>query len=327
MKIIIFMGLFVFFTLSANAQNAAPDISVIGDIDSLESIIYNTNVSPETAPELNQTCQKLADLYSTLSFSQQIEYASNIEVITDKLGNKDISVLLLSILANAYFEKGENEKSIEEYYKVYNLYSMGVDEIKTAQALMKIGLNYYILNKYMKAKDYFERALVIFKRNQFFVGIAEALQNIALQLSHWGEYEDALQYNYEAINFWKEMDNVFQVASVNYNIGIIYMELGDLVRANECFEKSLNLFKEINSVKELVNTLIRIGDIHLQKNEEDEALEYYQKADLIGKQIDDKNLEAETAFNLGKAYNNSGDSFKAIDFLRKAIKLMKKIII
>lgn len=294
---------------------------IIENIDSLESVIYRTSVTIETTPKLVEVCKKLELLYSELSFPQQIEYASNIQVITDKFNNKTITISLLSIVANAYFETNDYENSIEVYYKIFNLNSIAGDEVKTAQALMKIGLNYYMLNKYMKAKDYFERALEIFKRNQYFTGIAEALQSIALQLSHWGEYEDALKFNYEAINFWREIDNIFQIATVNYNIGIIYMELGDLTRSKECFEKSLSLFEEINSTEELINSTARIGDIHLQNNEYDEALEYYLKADMIGQQINDKSIEAETSFNLGKAYNFNGDYFKAVDYLRKSIRL------
>lgn len=294
---------------------------VLEKIDSLKTILYNTSVTQESTPRLIKISDNLVELYAQLNYKQQLEYATNIQIIIDKLKNSHVTTRLMSIIANAHFETGNYEKSIEVYYRIFNLYSIGGDEMNTAEALMNIGHNYYMLNKYMKAKDYYERALDIFKRNQYFTGIATALQSIAVVLSHWGEYDQALNFNYEALNFWKEIDNILQIAFVNYNIGIIYQELGDMNRARDCFQKGLNLFTELNSIQEIVNSTARIGDIYLQNNEFDKALEYYLKADMIGQQINDKGLEAETAFNLGKAYNLIGDYFKSIDYQRKAIRL------
>ncbi|MEZ5196153.1 MAG: tetratricopeptide repeat protein [Bacteroidales bacterium] len=265
--------------------------------------------------------QCFSQLLFQLSHNEQIEYTSNIQIIIDKLKNDHISTQLLAIIANAQYETGNYEKSIEVYYKIFNLYSLDGDEMNTADALMNIGRNYYMLNRYMKAKDYYERALDIYKRNQYFTGIASALQKIAIILSHWGEYDKALNFNYEALNFWKEIDNILQIALVNYNIGIIYQELGDLSRARDCFQKGLNLFLELNNTREIVISTARIGDIYLQNGEYDKALEYYLKADMLGQQIKDKALEAETSFNLGKVYNLIGDYFKSIDHQRKSIRL------
>jgi signal transduction histidine kinase len=306
--------------LIAYSQSELPISDFTKKIDSLENILYNTSITKETTPQLIEVSNKLTELYSRLPFPQQIEYATHVQILTDKLNENSITIKLQSIIGNANLKLGSYETSIEAYYKVFNLLSISGDEVNAAEALLKIGLNYYLMNKYLKAKDYYERALDIFKKNQYFAGIAEALQSIALISSHWGEYDEALNYNFEALNFWKEIDNIFQIATVNYNIGVIYKELGDLSRAKECFQKSLNLFDEIKSTREVINTTMRIGDIYLQSNDFDMALEYYLKAELIGKQFNDKALIAETSFNLGKANNLIGDYMKAIDYLRNAIR-------
>ncbi len=311
----------ILFGLSTYSQNEPLDSHVVKEIDSLETIVYNSSINKETKPKLVEACKMLIHLFPQLPFQQQIEHAESIQNITDNLNDDGITLEITSILANAYFKIGNYDSSTEAYYKIYNLYSISGSEIDKAEALMKIGLNHYMLHKYMKAKDYYERALDSFKKNQYFTGIAEAQQSIALILSHWGEYDIALTYNYEALNLWKEIDNIFQIASVNFNIGKIYLELGDLNRAKECFEKSLNLFSEINSTKEIAILTGYIGDIYVQNNNYDKALEYYLQADMIGQQIHDKELNAETSFNLGKIYNLIGEYIKAIDHHRKAIKL------
>ncbi len=306
-------------TLKAQDEPAQPVVSK--KIDSLETILYSTTITRETRQDMIEACNTLLKLHSGLSFPQQIEHVANIKSIADDLNDKNINISLLSIEANAYFNMDDFERAIEAYYEVFNLYSINNDGVNSAYSLMKIGQSYYMMNKLIKAKDYYERALDIFKKNQHYPGIAEALQSNALILSHWGEYYKALNLNSEALNFWKEMDNISEIAKVNYNNGIIYKELGDMNRAKDCFQKSLNLFVETNCIKEVVNSIGHLGDIYMQSHDYDKALEYCLKADMIGQELKDKGLKAETSFNLGKAYNLIGDYMKAIDFQRKAIRL------
>lgn len=318
-KSIIVIGVLLF--LFSFAQEEVLDPSGIERIDYLETTVNNTSINAESKSEIIKACNELINIYSQLPFQKQIESARRIQNVVDKLNNKEVSLNLNTIIANANFEIGNYDNSIESYYKIYNLYSLNGSETQQAGALMMIGKNYYLLNKYMKAKDYFERALEKYKRSQHFTGIAEAMFSIAQILSHWGEYEHALTYNNEALNFWKEIDDIFQIASVNYCIGKIYLELGDLLRAKDCFEKSLNLFKETKNTREISIVTGHIGNIYIESKNYNKALEYFLQADLIGQQINDKSLRAETSFNLGKIYNLIGEYIKAIDFLRKAIKL------
>ncbi len=294
---------------------------VIQEIDSLEVLSYTTPVNVETRNDLIVVCHKLILLYGQLPYEKQIEYASRLQMVAEKINEPDLTVSLLKLLADAHFNLDNNEEAIEINYKIFNVYSLRNDEVNTAKALLNIGHNYYNQNKYIKAKDYYERALTSFKKNQYFTGIAESLQRIALILSHWGEYDEALNYNFEALNFWKEIGNMMQIANVNFSIGTIYQELGDLDRAKECFHKSLNLYQELNSTVELVKTTSHIGDIYLENKQYDEALQYYTRAEFIGKKADNPKLKAEAAFNIGKAYNLKGELYKAIDYQRIALRL------
>jgi signal transduction histidine kinase len=321
---LIFFAIF-FLQIFAFSNPEEDKRKVVQTIDSLEVFVYTTPINNQTRTDLLVGCNKLMLLYRQLSDKKQIEYATRLQMITDRINDPDLTIKILQILADAHYKLDNNEEAIEINYKIFNLYSIQNDEVNTAKALMNIGHNYYNQNKYIKAKDYYERALSNFKKNQYFTGIAESLQRLALILSHWGEYDEALNHNFEALNFWKEIGDILQIANVNFSIGTIYQELGDLDRAKECFHKSLNLYQELNSTFELVKTTSHIGDIYLEEKQYDEALEYYQKAQYIGKQANSIKLKAEAAFNIGKAYNLKGDHYKAIDYQREALKLNEEL--
>lgn len=307
------------------AEELKPDYYALHKVDSLEAIVYTTPINNESKEKLIKSCFHLLQVYESLPEQKQIESATRLQMVTDKINNNNLTIELLKILANAYYNLNNNEEAIEINYKLFNLYGIQNDEINKANALMNIGHNYYSQNKYFKAKDYYERALTDFKKNQYFTGVAESLQRIALILSHWGEYDDALNYNFEALNFWKEIGDIMQIANVNFNIGTIYQELGDLNRAKDCFHKSLNLYQELNSTIELVKTTSHIGDIYLQRKQYDDALEYYTRAEFIGKSANSKKVNAETAFNIGKALNLKGDYYRAIDYQRLALALNEEL--
>ncbi|MEZ5145571.1 MAG: hypothetical protein R2759_00405 [Bacteroidales bacterium] len=78
---------------------------------------------------------------------KQIESATRLQMVTDKINNNNLTIELLKILANAYYNLNNNEEAIEINYKLFNLYGIQNDEINKANALMNIGHNYYSQNK------------------------------------------------------------------------------------------------------------------------------------------------------------------------------------
>ncbi|MCB0805945.1 MAG: tetratricopeptide repeat-containing sensor histidine kinase [Bacteroidales bacterium] len=294
-------------------------------IDSLEKIVYNTIGNDDAPPGLLEVYRELTELYKSLPMETQVEYGKRLLSYSDKLSNDEIKISVLELLANASFQIDDYSNSIEYYYRVFNLYNIAGDEINSARTLLHIGHNYYQECKYIKAKDYYERALLIFKRNQEFIGVAESLKSIAMILAHWGEYDKALKRNQEALSFCQDLGDKHSTASIFFSIGTIYQELGDLAGANSNFHKSLHLYEELNDLTSIVMTICHIGDVYLKSGSPAEALEYYIRADMISSKTTDKKLNAEVAYNIGKAYNIKGEFLKALDYQRKALRLYETI--
>ncbi len=321
--IILFTGMLISFTIYADTVSDTLRTTV--KIDSLEHILYDAlNYNLSSKDKIN-ICLQLADLYSPKSHEKQVEYGARSLILSEELGDNQLIVPSLKILANGYFKLDKYEKSIEYNTRLYNINNSENNEIEAAQALVNIGRSYFGWSKYPEAKDYYERALDIYKKNQYFEGVATALRGIANVLGHWGEYEEALTYNQEALNFWEEIGNEEEIAASYNNMGMLYLELGNCDNAFDYFNKSLDIYQRLGSSSDILNLTLHLGDIYLQQQQYNKALEYYIKAQDIGKEVNNKKLKSIILSNIGEAYNKKGDYNKALQYQNQALKLKEEI--
>ncbi len=307
------------------ADPGVDTLKVNARIDSLENVLYNSLGFNLSVDEKISICNKLAVLYTDISYEKQVEYAARSLILAEELGNEELIMQSLEILGGAYLKLDNYEKAIEYNTRLYSIHNTKNNELEAARILRTIGLCYYSWSKYIEAKEYYERALDIFKNNQYFDGIARTLRGLASILRHWGEYDDALLYSQEALKFWEETGDDNGIANSYNSLGVIYQDLGNYDRAHEYYKKSLVLFQKLGQTADIVNMTLHIGDVYLQKELYDKALEYYFKADLIGKQINNKKLKSITLSNIGEAYNLKGNYIIALDYQKKALKLKEDI--
>ncbi len=321
--IILFTGILINVLVYADTVNDSLNTST--RIDSLEHILSNSLTYNLSSNDKIKICNKLADLYSSKSQEKQVEYGARSLILSEELGDNQLIVTSLKILAEGYYKLDKYEKSIEYNTRLYNISNSENNEIDAAQALVNIGKSYFGWSKYPEAKEYYEKALDIYKKNQYFEGVASALRGIANVLGHWGEYEEALTYYQEALKFWEEVGNEEEIAASFNNMGMLYLELGNYDNAFDFFNKSIEIYKRLGSSSDILNLTLLTGDIYLQQEHYNKALEYYLKADSIGKGVNNQKLKSIILSNIGEAYNQKGDYTKALYYQNQALEIKEVI--
>ena len=161
-----------------------------------------------------------------------------------------------------------------------------------------IGLCYFELTDYEKAKKYFHDAIEKFTED--FKSQYEVYYNLAFSYHSLDEAEQAEKYYKMSMN-------------LNKDYKFVYKNYGYLLFNLKRYKEALDMFEKYNSFGEEAEVFNNIGIIYEELNDNDKAIEYYEKAI----KIDDK---------YALAYNNLGALYMSLKNYKKAAELFDSAI-
>ncbi len=168
-------------------------------------------------------------------------------------------------------EEDFQEKALQEALEQYKICKQNFDNIDIHK---EMGITYYYLEEYEKAKEY------LYNHLKLVAGDVTTLQMLGHCHFEVEEFEDAIEYYSRSLEL-KEDANIY-----NY-IGVAYSHMRDFENALEPFERAVELDPNLAPVYE---NLAALYGYRLEEKDYQKAVECYQKYLILEPDTPDKRV-------------------------------------
>lgn len=183
--------------------------------------------------------------------------------ISRKLGQQDMSGLLLSELGGSYIAQNNYIKSLTYSFEAMKLLEK-INGGFLAVPIGNIGYMYMQIKDYGKAKAYIQKAADVAEKQNDVYRRASSLSLLGAICNEEKKYADALKNFSLSLELMKQINNAVEICACYGNIGDTYHKMGDYPHAFDYLFVALQMSKELN-IKWLGNAyLYIIGNVYLQ---------------------------------------------------------------
>lgn len=233
---------------------------------------------------------------------------------------------------NLLFQAGisfKNEKNFSEAIDYFSRSARLASKInfKTGEGLAykKIGDVYLHINENVRAKEYYNKALVLFKQSEALYQIAITLNCLGNLEETAGDYNEALKHYLSYLDYSEKINSKYDIAIAYNNMAIIYADMNDLKKELAYNFKALKIRETLNDKWQLAASYNNIGVAYQNVDHYELAIPYYNKALELRTKINDTAGVAAVYHNLAICYKYSGDIKRAEKFYLEALETQKKL--
>ncbi|MBI3502779.1 MAG: tetratricopeptide repeat protein [Bacteroidetes bacterium] len=273
-----FLLLFYFFILIIFFSIAQPIL------DSLEKVMKGLPEDSSKVDMLNILCWN----YLTVNINKAFLFSEEAISLSKKIGYKKGLAKGYVLTGNIFYEKGELQKSIEEYHKGLKIREETGDKWGTAGVYGNIGHLYGLMKQFDKAIEYQQKSLSMFQQI---------------------EKENPSK------------DNQFSIAECLMDLGGIYKELKQYDSAMKNFQQALFIYEKDGYMPSIIWSMNEMGALLHLMGKNTEALEYDKKTLDISRKTGDKKSESDACYNLAIIYLSENNFDKAIDFANRSLEI------
>jgi signal transduction histidine kinase/Flp pilus assembly protein TadD len=219
-------------------------------------------------------------------------------------------------LGNNHWSRGNLDEALDYYLKCLDILEDIKDYKKMCVPLNNIGQVYWYNKEFIKAEEYFNKALKLAEKYQPEVQ-GDVLVNLGILSAEQEKFEDAEAYYKYALQLYKETDNLSNIPVIHTNLALLYEDTDqdDLAEENhlqaiDAFRKMTNRFGEMHARMNYAGFLISRSKFSQAKTLLDEAMEMATKLEAV-------NQINQLYSHYKDFYYNTGDLDKAFEFQKK----------
>lgn len=176
------------------------------------------------------------------------------------------------------------------------------EQSQLARIYSNTGRIYYSLEQLKLAREYYEKALIIYREVQDYYGEGITLNNLGKVYFDLGQSKHALAFYEQALEISRRIeDRRGQGVALN-NLGEIYSLLRELDRARQYYMHALSISKEIGDRYGEGVSLNNLGQIYQALGQREEARQFFERALSISRQVGDRSEEGVALLNMGSLY-------------------------
>lgn len=297
----------------------------------------NYNASEKAYEQAAQKAETLKVKHAEAAFdyakklNEQLNYPLALEKYRQAASLQPQNGLYLNALGNFLITMAHYNEAIDNLKRALKYIPADNPELE-GTIYNNLGSAYYNKGEYVKAIDYYQKALVIDKKyhGEEHPKIAIRYSNLGSAYNSKGEYDKAIEYYQKALAIDKKFygEEHPEIATRYNNLGSAYVSKGEYDKAIEYFEKALTIDKKYHGEEhpDIAIDYNNLGAAYNSKGEYDKAIAYFQKALAIDKKFNgEEHPEIAIRYsNLGAAYGHKGEYDKAIDYYQKALVIDKK---
>lgn len=275
-----------------NYSSALEDFKKDKDTINMANCITNIGISERDRGDLKKAKIHLDEalhIYENMKDSSRISMClENIAINESRLGNstKALQLLLESVKIHEAMSSNEHELATN-----YNNLSNFLRTVK----------------QYQQAKDYYKKALFLFKKIGDKDREATAYTNYASILGEEGKIDSAIFYINKSMEI--NLANEFQdnLSGNYYNLGTYYNRINKKTEALEYFNKALELKVKTNDKLDMPGLLSNIGTIYFENEDYKKALDFYKRSIQMFEETGVKEDVFDVYKCIAKCYSATGD--------------------
>ena len=254
----------------------------------------------------------------------QITDEKKIESLLLKLSEIKIDTVRINTLNNLafYYRYISIEKAQEYANKALN-YSKKINfEEGISQAYSNLGMCYGLNSDYIKAINYFEKAIKIAPDK---ITKAKGLTGLGVVYTMKSDFAKALEKYNQALKLAEDSSDKGRVSTILFNIGNVYFQLKEYNKAIEYYNKEIKINKN-NKSNNINNVLCNIGLCFLEIKKYDDALIHLKKVlSILENTTSENGIKAYCLSGIGECYFKKGEVEISKQYFEKAILLDKEI--
>lgn len=182
-------------------------------------------------------------------------------------------------------ERGSYEKALEFYRKAHKIREEDGDTRGVAEALYYEGIIYERLDSVDTAEEYYQKALEISDRHNFYLEKSYATRHLAFLRADEGHLEQALSLFKESLKLREKVGFNIYLPFSYLSVGQVYEEMTDYEKALPYYKKALNKAEEIGAERVQVLCLLSMGSTQKQTGAVEGARQTYSRAAEISRKI------------------------------------------
>ena len=270
--------------------------------DSLAVVYSDNKVSGEEA----------LFLLNKLAFNEindpdlRLKYAEELIQLATILNNYEY-------LYKGYFQKGnchkymgDLPKAIETFFQCAEIAIENKDLKREGTAYMTIADVYSNLSNFENANLYYDKSIVILRKENDSVLLASVLLNSGDAYFQNEKYSEALTNFEESGLIFEAIDYSVGIAYNKGNIGMAYAEIGNDQLAESNIKEAIIVLEETKNYRPIITYLLYMSDIYFRKKNFTKAIEYANNASELAEKYSLKMGIRDTSLKLSELYTSIG---------------------
>lgn len=224
----------------------------------------------------------------------------------------------LEALGNIYFRRGESDKAIKIYEKLYDE-AIKIDDLRHA-AIAQLGLGeiYYQKNIVKLANKKIIEGFKISEEIDYKYGVAKSKLLHCRILMNMNRFEE-LEKKLEEVSEYSKKHNLKDMFGDIYNFkGLLEYFRGNLEKSIDYYTRSIKYFYEAGQYIDSTKPMNNLANIYSDRGDYGKAMDYYEDAiNIVDKE---GNLHLKLIFlnNIGEIYMDLGKYNKAKSYIEEA---------
>ncbi len=219
-----------------------------------------------------------------------------------------------------WYQKGCYSRSLEYFFRAYELYSASDVLDGVAMSLNNIGTIYRILGNQGKAITFFDEAHSIYLELNDKKGAATALSSKAAAFIHMGKLDTAEDVIQEAWLLTSGHNDQRLFVSLLQNKGVLLTKKGKYKEAQKALSDCFNRSGGIDP-SQIASLHSAFGNLMLQADRPADAVKSFQKALSVDREIGFYEGMADDLFLMGQAYIKLGHKQEAARSWKRSVKI------
>ena len=229
-------------------------------------------------------------------------------------------------IANAYYFKGDTDKSLQFYIDCFNTRQRMADSSGMAAAMMGIGNVYSDLRQFSKSLDYYLRALGIKERANDKKMVSWLLNNIGTVYRNMGDEKHLMEYFQRSIAIKKELGDDYGLSTTYANLGDYYEARNNLPVALDYYRMCYNIRSRGSDMHELAVALNYLAGVLTEMGFNDKAMSYVDSAIALGTRQHSWDLLKTSYMIKASVYEEQKNYPKAIEFFEAFVRAKDSLL-
>lgn len=194
-----------------------------------------------------------------------------------------------------------------------------------SDAIGNMAIGYRLSGNFVKAKEFYFKALKMDEELGYKFGIGKRLVGIANVYDNLANYAKALEFGFKALKVNEEINNQRAIALSYGVIGNTYFDQKEYDKAMTYELKALTTFEQINDKNNVAASYVKMGIIYSQQKKYSKAFAYLNMALNIAEKSKLEQLYAETLNNIAFVYLEQNQYDQALAYYLKGLEKDKEL--